>query len=131
MKPLAKERDLQLSEYDISNNRYRELKYFCRQYREKKKGLLSMTELSSPKFGGKGGDIFSDRTANIAMKRAKLSAEIQMIEQAALEADGELYKYILKNVTDGITYEYLDIPFSRSGFYVLRKRFFSILDKKR
>lgn len=128
---MAKERDLNLREYDISNNRYRELKYFCRQYKEKKKKLQSITELSSPKFGAKGGNAFSDRTANVAIKKAKLSAELQMIEQSALETDGELYQYILKSVTDGIPYEYLDIPFNRSGFYVLRKRFFGILDKKR
>ncbi len=128
---MAKERDLQLLEYDISDNRYRELKYFCRQYKEKRKKLQSITELSSPQFGAMGGNAFSDRTANIAIKKAKLSAELQMIEQSALEADGELYQYILKSVTDGIPYEYLDIPFSRSGFYVLRKRFFGILDKKR
>lgn len=32
---MPKERDLRMEKYSISGNRYRELKYFCRQYREK------------------------------------------------------------------------------------------------
>ena len=41
---MAKERDLKLLDYDISDNRYRELKYFCRQYKEKQKKLCFITE---------------------------------------------------------------------------------------
>ena len=43
-----KDRDLKLDEYNISGNRYRELKYFCRQYREKQSLLRSITEVGSP-----------------------------------------------------------------------------------
>lgn len=128
---MAKERDLKLLDYDISDNRYRELKYFCRQYKEKQKKLRSITEISSPKFGihTKGG--ISDRTGNIAIKKVRLADEIKTIEQAALEADASLYGFILENVTDGVPYEYLDIPISRSGFYALRRKFFCILDQRR
>ena len=129
--PLAKERNLQLLDYDISDNRYRELKYFCRQYKEKQRILRSITELSSPQFQVTRGDAISDKTAKIATKKAQLTDDIKIIEQAALEADGELYAYLLKNVTDGVAYEYLDIPVSRAGFYALRRRFFYLLDKRR
>ena len=128
---MAKERDLQLLEYDISENRYRELKYFCRQYKEKLQRLNEVTEISSPQLGGRGGHGYSDRTGNLAVKNARLTMEIQLIEQAAFETDGECYPYILKNVTEGVPYEYLDIPFSRAGFYAIRKKFFQILDRKR
>ncbi|WP_352399145.1 hypothetical protein [Anaerotignum sp.] len=128
---MAKEKDLKLLNYDISDNRYRELKYFCRQYREKKEKLSSITELSSAPLGMKRGGVISDRTANIAIKKARLSDELRLIEQAAMETDGDLYGYILESVTDGIPYEYLDIPTSRSGFYALRRRFFYILDQRR
>ncbi|NCC15667.1 MAG: hypothetical protein EOM28_04875 [Clostridia bacterium] len=128
---MAKERDLQLLDYDISDNRYRELKYFCRQYKEKQKRLRSITELSSHQCGAKRSGGISDRTATVAIKKAQLAAEIKMIEQSALEADGELYGYILENVTEGVSYEYLDIPASRAGFYALRRSFFYILDKRR
>ncbi|WMI82193.1 hypothetical protein [Anaerotignum sp. MB30-C6] len=116
---MAKERDLQLLGYDISENRYRELKYFCRQYKEKQKKLASITELSSPQFGTVRGGVFSDKTANVAIKKARLAEEMKMIEQSALEADGELYEYILENVIEGTPFEYLDVPTSRSGFYAI------------
>lgn len=128
---MAKERDIDLLDYDISENRYRELKYFCRQYKEKQKKLHSITELSSPQFGLRRGGMTSDRTGNVAIKKAKLADEIKVIEQSAMETDGELYGYILESVTDGVPYEYLDIPSSRSGFYALRKRFFYLLDQRR
>lgn len=128
---LAKERDLELSYYDISENRYRELKYFCRQYKEKQSRLLSITELSSTQFGAARGTRISDKTADVAMKKAHLLGELKMIEQAALEADGELYCFILESVTEGTPYEYLDVPMSRSGFFALRRKFFYILDQKR
>ena len=128
---MAKERDLKLLDYDISDNRYRELKYFCRQYNEKQKKLRTITELASPQFGTKRGGALSDRTANIAIKKAQLEGELKIIEQSAIEADGELYGYVLENVTDGVPYEYLDLPTSRSSFYALRRRFFYILDKRR
>lgn len=128
---MAKERDLQLMDYNISDNRYRELKYFCRQYKEKQNRLHSISELLSPQFGMRRGGTVSDRTSSIAIKKGQLSDEIKMIEQAALETDGELYGYILKNVTDGVPYEYLDVPTSRSGFYALRRRFFYILNQRR
>ncbi len=128
---MAKERNLRLLEYDISDNRYRELKYFCRQYKEKQKRLQAVTELSSPQLGARRGGLPSDRTGNVGVKKAQLTSEIQMIEQAALETDGEYYPFLLKNVTEGIPYEYLDMPFSRAGFYAARRKFFSILDKKR
>lgn len=126
-----KERDLKI--FELSPNRFRELKYFCRQYREKQSQLRSITELSSPSFGGcGGGNKISDRTADTACRRAALAKDIEMIEQAALEADGEIYPYIISNVVDGVSYEYLGAPMGINQFYRVRRKFFLILsDKKR
>ncbi len=127
---LGKERDLKLQSYNISDNRYRELKYFCRQYREKQSQLRSITELSSPRFDSTGGgNKTSDRTADTACRRAQLQRDIEMIQQSAIEADAEIYAYILDNVVDGIAYEYLDVPASIASFYRKRRKFFWILDK--
>lgn len=53
-----KDRDLKLDGYNISGNRYRELKYFCRQYREKQSLLRSITEVGSPPLSGGGSGAF-------------------------------------------------------------------------
>ncbi|WP_304508932.1 hypothetical protein [Anaerotignum sp.] len=125
-----KERDLKILE--LSPNRYRELKYFCRQYREKQSQLRSITELSSPSFGGcGGGNKTSDRTADTACRRAQLERDIEIIVQSAIEADSEIYPYIITNVVDGVAYEYLDVMCGRRQFYEARRRFFKILSDKK
>ena len=125
-----KERDLKVS--DISPNRYRELKYFCRQYREKQSQLRSITELSSPSFGGcGGGNKISDRTADTACKKVQLQKELEAIEQSAMEADGDIYQYIISNVVDGVPYEYLGVPCSWSTFRRRKRKFFALLSLKK
>ncbi|MBS6174551.1 MAG: hypothetical protein KH760_08800 [Clostridiales bacterium] len=129
---MPNKRDLRMEKYKISTNRYRELKYFCMQYREKKSRLRAITELSvSSMERSKGGNKTSDRTADIAMQRLQLENDIQMIETAAIEADSALYSYIISNVVDGIPYEYLSVPAGRRQFYQSRRKFFNILSIKK
>jgi len=129
---MGKERDLKLQSYNISENRYRELKYFCKQYREKQSQLRSITELSSPRFDNiGGGNKISDNTADTAVRRAQLKKDLEAIEQAAVEAGEELFPHIISNVVDGIAYEYLGVPASKTNFYLKRRKFFWILDKKK
>lgn len=124
-------RDLRLEKYDISTNRYRELKYFCMQYREKQSRLRSITEIASFSGDCNSSGKISDRTANVAMQRMQLEKDIDLIEKSAMEADEELYPYIISNVADGIPYEYLWAPTSRTSFYALRRKFFLILNHKK
>ena len=126
-----KDRDLKLDEYNISGNRYRELKYFCRQYREKQSLLRSITEVGSPPICGGGGGRLSDKTASTAIRRTELQRGLEMIEQTAVEADAEIYTYILSNVADGVPWEYLGVPYSRATFYRRVRKFFWLLDKKK
>jgi len=129
---LGKERDLKLQSYNISDNRYRELKYFCKQYREKQSQLRSITELSSPRFDSAGGgNKTSDRTADTACRRTQLQRDIEMIEQSAIEADSEIYQYIISNVVDGVPYEYLGVPTSRRTFFRIKSDFYKILSVKK
>lgn len=124
---MKKDRDL-----NISPNRYRELKYFCKQYREKQSQLRSITELSSPGFGGGGGgNKISDRTGNTALRRLQLEKELEIIEQSAMEAGNEFYPYILSNVADGVRHEHLQIPMSRRAFFRMKLKFFEILSSKK
>ena len=126
-----KDRDLKLDGYNISGNLYRELKYFCRQYREKQSLLRSITEVGSPPLSGGGSGKFSDKTASTAIRRTELQRDLEMIEQTAIEADVEIYTYILSNVADGVPWEYLGVPYSRATFYRRVRKFFWLLDKKK
>ncbi len=113
------ERDLKLDKYRISGNRYRELKYFCRQYREKQSQMQAIADIMAPlRYGD-------------AERWEMLQKELQMIDQAAMETDAEIAGYIIKNVADAIPYEYLGVPCSRSAFFRARKKFFWILDRKK
>ena len=77
----------------------------------------------------------SDPTAKMAILKAHYSEKIDLIEKAAKEADRYLYDYILKAVTEGLSYTYLKsrlgIPCGRDMFYDRYRRFFWILSASR
>ena len=58
-----------------------------------------------------------------------------MVEQAAIGADPDLYPYILRGVTEGLSYNALKmkygIPCCREVYYVAYRRFFWLLSKRR
>lgn len=69
------------------------------------------------------------------MRRAELRRKCELIEQTAIEADPEIYEYIIKGVSnDWATYPYMQtvmkIPCSRNTYYNRRRKFFWLLSKK-
>lgn len=97
--------------YGLSKNRMKELYAYCKQYDE----WLRMTASSD---------------ATVQMKAKE---KVEKIENAAHEASGKntvLYKCLLKCVTQGIAYEYMDVPLGRAQFYKMRRLFFFLLDKE-
>lgn len=124
------------SDYWISKHRYYELKHFCLQYIEWK---AEYSELD----GMEGGDMIRDiKSTNISNpvehvidRRLYLSDRIDLIETAALEAGSELNTYVLKAVTEGLSYDILkarfNIPCCRNVYYDIYRRFFWLLDKSR
>jgi hypothetical protein len=58
-----------------------------------------------------------------------------MIESVAKETSLELWSYILKGVTGGLSYDYLktnlNIPCCKDTYYKLYRRFFWLLDRAR
>ena len=127
--------------YDIDDRKYKELYYFCLQYWDKKREIDRIM-LSG---GGNGlfthldsGGNYSDSTANKALKIEKISHDCDLIEQAAISAaGGNDYPALLKNVTNGETYEQLRADghifyCGRNYFYkVVRKKFYWILSQKK
>ena len=126
------------NKYYIDKHRYYELKHFCLQYNEWKKAYASCNEsiiyASSLEQRIPNG-IPSDLTAKYAMKKVYYGDRIKLIEKAALEADKFLYPYILKAVTEGLSYTYLkarlDIPCGRDMYYDRYRRFFWLLSELR
>lgn len=123
----------------IDRHRYYELKHFCLQYPIWKKALLSLNGINS-----NSGDInsyirttsnISDPTAKTVELREIYVNHIEMVEQVAIETSADLSDYILKAVTEELSYEYLktklNIPCCKDVYYELYRRFFWLLSRAR
>lgn len=128
----VRKRDMKLSDYNISRAKYNELKYFCMQYEEKKReihnsyGLGAVVSDGMPK-----GNLPGNAVERVAIRNAMLQKDVEMIEQTAMEADPDIYQWLLKNVTEGVPYEWLNVPRGRKQFYESRRYFFYLLAQKR
>lgn len=92
---------------ELSKERYLEIKYYCRQYKEKKKMSYQDTAQG---------------------RRAR--ADVKLMEYIAGEVDPVLSEYILKQVSTGIPYEQLiGCPCGRRQFYDARNEFLNRLSK--
>ena len=126
------------NKYYIDKHRYYELKHFCLQYSEWKKAYASCNEsiIFASDFEQKtSSNVPSDITAKYAIKRAFYAGRIKIVEKAAMEADEFLYPYILKAVSEGLSYTYLktklDIPCGRDMYYDRYRKFFWLLSEAR
>ena len=122
--------------YKISKKKARELYYFCLQYSEWKEELSSKINSLKSGCGGGGGKGIGDSTMALAIKRTVLRDKCELIECTIVETDNELYRYLLKAITEeGVTYQYLrsvmGMPCSRRKYYETRRRFYYLLSKKK
>jgi len=127
---MADKKDIKVQ--SLSKNRYRELKYFCMQYQKWIEELRSINyNLQSYKVNDlpKSNNI-NKPTERLAIKKTDLERKIKIVEQTAIEASPIIYQELLINITQGISYEYLNVPYSKSQFYKIRKVFFDLLSKK-
>lgn len=129
---MVNKRNMRLSDYNISRAKYNELKYFCMQYGEKKreiqrsKGLKAIVNDGLPR-----GNETGNPTENTAVRNVMLQADLDMITDTIKEADAEIYPWLFKNITEGIPYEWMDVPKGRKQFYESRRYFFYLLAQKR
>lgn len=135
---LGNVRPLNYNKYGISKNRFWELYYWCLQYTEWKEelkynsdtiGAMEITDIRSSRNIG-------DATQQLAMRRVKLEQNCRLIEQTAIEADPDIYQYLLKAVTrEDVTYRYLKmimgIPCSHNTYYDRRRKFYWLLNKRK
>lgn len=126
------------NKYWIDKNRFYELKYFCLQYPLWKAAydaldgiyIRSYDLTITSKLGLPG-----DNVGHCVEERLRYFERMQAVEQAAIDADPDLSSYILKAVTEGLSYNHLkarlEIPCSRDTYYDRYRRFFWLLSKSR
>lgn len=126
------------NKYYIDKHRYYELKHFCLQYLEWKKAYMNCCNaiIFASRFEHEpSSNIPSDVTAKYGMMKAHYDRRIKLLEKTAEEADDFLYPYILKAVTEGLSYTYLktkmNIPCGRDMYYDRYRKFFWLLSEKR
>lgn len=124
--------------YWIDKHRYYELKHYCLQYPLWKNAYYSFDDLSIPLSmieGVRTSNLPGDPTAKRAMMKSYYSEKITFLESIALQTDEYLHKYILKAVTEGLSYTYLktklDIPCGRDMYYDRYRKFFWLLSESR
>lgn len=131
-------RPINKKKYEISKHRFLELYHYCMQYGEWIDELNGMTDTvkgmantEGPRSGGEPGST----TERLVIRRMKLQEKCEAIEQTAIEADPELYPYIIEGVTtEYATYKYLkqvkDIPCGKDMYYERRRRFYWLLSQR-
>ena len=131
-------RKLRLDKYGISNKRYKELCGFCEQYPEWLEELKSNTDTvkSSSVSGMPASSSGSgDPTSALARRRAELRKRCELIEQMAIQANADLYQYIIRSVCYEEPFWYLrdikGMPCSQRSFYDYRRYFFYLLDQSK
>lgn len=126
------------NKYYIDKHRHYELKHFCLQYPVWKKTCIDLDN-SSVSISSierlPASNTPGDPTAKRAITKARLNERISMVERVAKEADEYLWQYILKAVTENLSYTYLknslDIPCGKDLYYDRYRKFFWLLSKIR
>ena len=126
------------NKYYIDKHRHYELKHFCLQYPVWKRTYIALLDLgiaSSNLTGLPSGNLVSNVTEKTAIRRTYYADRIKLVEETAKETDEFLYSYILKAVTENLSYTYLksvlDIPCGRDMYYDRYRRFFWLLNQAR
>ena len=126
------------NKYYIDKHRHYELKHFCLQYpiwkklyKEVEKTCVSAAKLEMESTT----NVPSDITSKYAMKKLYYAERIDLIEKTAKDADEELHTYILKAVTEELSYTHLktkmNIPCGKDMYYDRYRKFFWLLSNAR
>ena len=121
------------NQYYIPKHRYLELKHFCLQYKDFKRIYNNLCEKIP------GGIILENDYGSVTEDqrmyvRERYLDKINLIEECCFMADKIIGPYILKAVTEELTYSSLrlkGIPCCKDKYYELYRKFFFILSYKR
>lgn len=125
------------NKYWVEKHRYYELKHFCLQYPVWKRiySELDGFRSSDTDVAPSRNNSPSDPTVRSVETRLYYLEKMETVEQAAIESDPELATYILRAVTEELSYTYLktrlEIPCSRDTYYDRYRRFFWLLSNRK
>lgn len=126
------------NKYWINKHRHYELKHFCLQYPEWKRAYAAFDDSGMPLSMIENvptSNLPGDPTAKRALMKNHYSEKMRLIEKVAMEADQYLCEYILKAVTENLSYTYLksrlDIPCGKDMYYDRYRKFFWLLNEAR
>lgn len=126
------------NKYRIDKHRHYELKHFCLQYPEWKRAYASFDDTSislSTIERVSTSNLPGDPTAKRALMKTHYAEKIDLIEKAAMETDRYLCDYILKAVTENLSYSHLKsklgIPCGKDMYYDRYRKFFWLLSELR
>lgn len=122
------------NKYYISKHRYYELKHFCLQYPEWKKGLVLMNAwsriLNEIMVIDSKGQTPSNPTEKIAIARLYFKKRIDILDKALESLDKSIAPYVKVGVTEGVPYDVLrarGCPCGRDMYYEQYRKFFWVL----
>lgn len=125
--------------YYITPHRYYELKYFCLQYPEWLKSIsdieTSLLMSTSVYKISSDSNEWVDPTGNAATSLAYLKRNIKMVKDAVEKTDSGISWFLLKAVTEGVSYTYLrtvlEMPCGKGYFYKAYRKFWWVLSTER
>ena len=130
-------RPINEKKYGISKHKFVQAYHFCLQYNEWKDELAYKTNAvkCAEVTGLPKGSSTGNSTESLAIRRATLKKNCELVEQTCIEADPEIKQWLLKAVTnEHISYTYLkecmDIPCGKKMFYDRRRKFYWLLSQK-
>lgn len=131
LKPELSER----SKYWIPKHRYYELKHYCLQYPHWKDLYFRLEfKMEVDKSGIRSSEP-GKPTEKYALIRASCKNAMELVEKCCRDASPELWKWLLKAVTQGVPFVKLvavdEIPCGKDMYYDCYRRFFYILSQRR
>ena len=118
----------------IPKHRYYELKHYCLQYKDWQEYVRSHGEIRRSEDVRTNPE-WSDPVGNEAAYREYYLEQIRMVESAACDADDQIGSYILRAVTEDLSFTVLrmvyEIPCGKDMYYDRYRKFFYILDAKK
>lgn len=125
------------NKYWIPKHRYYELKHYCLQYPSWKRiyNSLEIKMAADTERMGIRGSEPANPTERYALILAECKKTMELVECCCKDASEELDAFLLKGVTESLTYESLrtlyDIPCSKDMYYEAYRKFFYILSQRR